>query len=157
MITVNIHEAKTQLSRLVEQAAQGEAFIIAKAGKPMVKVIPLGRTETGTACRLGFMAGGKTVAGGFVFMGGEGRGGAVFGCAAWVNVEIGTPEIAFDADFPQAGGTEHELIIRCQQQAARLGRKPFRRAGRPQQQVGIEQQIQAAFPANMPAISSLPI
>jgi len=57
MITVNIHEAKTQLSRLVEQAAQGEAFIIAKAGKPMVKVVPLGRTESGTACRLGFMAG----------------------------------------------------------------------------------------------------
>ena len=57
MITVNIHEAKTQLSRLVEQAARGEAFIIAKAGKPMVKVIPLGRTETGTACRLGFMTG----------------------------------------------------------------------------------------------------
>ena len=57
MLTVNIHEAKTQLSRLVEQAAQGEAFIIAKAGKPMVKVIPLGQAETGTACRLGFMAG----------------------------------------------------------------------------------------------------
>ena len=57
MITVNIHEAKTQLSRLVELAAQGEAFIIAKAGKPMVKVVPLGRAEAGTACRLGFMAG----------------------------------------------------------------------------------------------------
>ena len=57
MITVNIHEAKTQLSRLVELAAQGESFIIAKAGKPMVKVVPLGREESGTACRLGFMAG----------------------------------------------------------------------------------------------------
>lgn len=57
MLTVNIHDAKTQLSRLVEQAAQGEAFIIAKAGKPMVKVVPLGLTETGTASRLGFMAG----------------------------------------------------------------------------------------------------
>lgn len=57
MITVNIHDAKTQLSRLVELAAQGEAFIIAKAGKPMVKVIPLGRMETGTASRLGFMTG----------------------------------------------------------------------------------------------------
>ncbi len=41
MRTVNIHEAKTQLSRLVEQAAKGEGFIIAKAGKPMVKVVPL--------------------------------------------------------------------------------------------------------------------
>ena len=57
MRTVNIHDAKTQLSRLVEQAAQGEAFIIAKAGKPMVKVIPLGPVQAGTAGRLGFMAG----------------------------------------------------------------------------------------------------
>lgn len=57
MLTVNIHDAKTQLSRLVEQAAHGEAFIIAKAGKPMVKVIPLGPAEAGTASRLGFMAG----------------------------------------------------------------------------------------------------
>lgn len=57
MLTVNIHDAKTQLSKLVEQAAQGEAFIIAKAGKPMVKVIPLDPAESGTACRLGFMAG----------------------------------------------------------------------------------------------------
>jgi len=57
MLTVNIHDAKTQLSKLVEQAAQGEAFIIAKAGKPMVKVIPLNQAEAGTACRLGFMAG----------------------------------------------------------------------------------------------------
>jgi prevent-host-death family protein len=38
---VNIHEAKTHLSRLVEEAASGESFIIAKAGKPMVKVIRL--------------------------------------------------------------------------------------------------------------------
>ena len=57
MLTVNIHDAKTQLSKLVEQAAHGEAFIIAKAGKPMVKVIPLEPAEAGTASRLGFMAG----------------------------------------------------------------------------------------------------
>ncbi|MBV9147424.1 MAG: type II toxin-antitoxin system Phd/YefM family antitoxin, partial [Acidobacteria bacterium] len=36
MKTVNIHEAKTHLSRLVEQAASGKTFVIAKAGKPMV-------------------------------------------------------------------------------------------------------------------------
>jgi len=42
MKTVNIHEAKTHLSRLVEDAANGKAFVIAKAGKPMVKVVPLG-------------------------------------------------------------------------------------------------------------------
>lgn len=57
MLTVNIHNAKTQLSKLVEQAAQGEAFIIAKAGKPMVKVIPLEGEHIGTSQRLGFMEG----------------------------------------------------------------------------------------------------
>ena len=41
METVNIHDAKTHLSRLVERASKGEAFIIARAGKPMVKVVPL--------------------------------------------------------------------------------------------------------------------
>jgi prevent-host-death family protein len=39
MTTVNMHEAKTHLSRLVEQAAKGETVIIAKAGKPMVKLV----------------------------------------------------------------------------------------------------------------------
>lgn len=57
MITVNIHDAKTQLSKLVDQAAKGESFIIAKAGKPMVKVIALSGMEKSTAGRLGFMAG----------------------------------------------------------------------------------------------------
>lgn len=41
MKTVNIHDAKTHLSRLVEAAAKGEPFIIAKAGKPLVKVVPV--------------------------------------------------------------------------------------------------------------------
>lgn len=57
MLTVNIHDAKTQLSRLVEQASRGEAFIIAKAGKPKVKVVPLDEVTSGTAQRLGFMVG----------------------------------------------------------------------------------------------------
>jgi prevent-host-death family protein len=70
MLTVNIHDAKTQLSKLVELAAQGESFIIAKAGKPMVKVIPLGKVETGTAKRLGFMAGEFSVPDDFDQMGG---------------------------------------------------------------------------------------
>lgn len=43
---VNIHEAKTHLSRLVEEAAKGESFVIAKAGKPMVKVIRLDAEES---------------------------------------------------------------------------------------------------------------
>lgn len=37
---MNIHEAKTQLSKLVEQAAAGEEIVIAKAGKPMAKLVP---------------------------------------------------------------------------------------------------------------------
>jgi prevent-host-death family protein len=57
MQTVNIHDAKTHLSRLVERAAKGESFIIAKAGKPMVKVVPLQPQDTGAAQRLGFLAG----------------------------------------------------------------------------------------------------
>lgn len=57
MRTVNIHEAKTQLSRLVDRAAKGEPFIIAKAGKPLVKVVPLAAGEPREARRLGFLAG----------------------------------------------------------------------------------------------------
>jgi prevent-host-death family protein len=57
MKAVNIHEAKTHLSRLVEQAAKGEAFVIAKAGKPLVKVTPLDAPVAGQVRRLGFMSG----------------------------------------------------------------------------------------------------
>ena len=57
MQTYNIHDAKTQLSRLVEQAAKGEQFVIAKAGKPMVKVIALNAPEPSQIKRVGFMAG----------------------------------------------------------------------------------------------------
>ena len=41
MKTVNLHAAKTHLSRLVDQAAAGEEVIIAKAGKPMVRLVPV--------------------------------------------------------------------------------------------------------------------
>jgi prevent-host-death family protein len=61
MQTVNIHEAKTNLSRLVDQAAKGEPFVIAKAGRPMVKVMPLNAPEAGQVKRLGFMVGQITV------------------------------------------------------------------------------------------------
>ena len=57
MKTINIHEAKTQLSRLVDQASKGEPFVIAKAGKPMVKVSALGTPVGKEVKRLGFMAG----------------------------------------------------------------------------------------------------
>ena len=57
MQTYNIHDAKTQLSKLVEMAARGESFVIAKAGKPMVKVIALDTPESSQMRRFGFMAG----------------------------------------------------------------------------------------------------
>lgn len=41
MQQVNIHEAKTHLSRLVEQAAAGEEIIIARGGKPVARLVPL--------------------------------------------------------------------------------------------------------------------
>ncbi len=41
MQTVNIHEAKTQLSRYVDQAAAGEEVTIARAGKPVARLVPL--------------------------------------------------------------------------------------------------------------------
>jgi prevent-host-death family protein len=57
MRTINIRKAKTHLSRLVDQAAKGEPFVIAKAGKPLVKVIALGAPEAGQLKRVGFMTG----------------------------------------------------------------------------------------------------
>jgi len=55
MTTVNIHEAKTQLSRLVDRAAKGESFVIAKAGKPIVKVTAIDAPTKPR--RLGFLKG----------------------------------------------------------------------------------------------------
>lgn len=57
MRTVNIHQAKTQLSRLVDEASKGESFIIAKAGKPLVKVTPLDAPTAAQIRRIGFLAG----------------------------------------------------------------------------------------------------
>lgn len=69
MQTVNIHEAKTQLSRLIEQAVKGDSFIIAKAGKPLVKVTRLDAPSAGQVRRLGFMTGQITVPDDFDRMG----------------------------------------------------------------------------------------
>jgi prevent-host-death family protein len=55
MVVVNIHEAKTQLSKLVDRAAKGEPFVIAKAGKPLVKVVALDAPKRPR--RLGFLKG----------------------------------------------------------------------------------------------------
>jgi prevent-host-death family protein len=71
MHTVNIHEAKTQLSKLIEQAVQGDAFIIAKAGKPLVKVTRLDAPASTQVKRLGFMAGQIAVPDDFDYMGAE--------------------------------------------------------------------------------------
>lgn len=57
MKTVNIHEAKTHLSRLLEGAAKGEAFIIAKAGKPVAKVVAIESPDSRMPKRLGFLEG----------------------------------------------------------------------------------------------------
>jgi prevent-host-death family protein len=57
MNIINIHEAKTHLSKLVEQAARGESFIIAKAGKPMVKVVAMDAPTGKKIKRRGFLAG----------------------------------------------------------------------------------------------------
>jgi prevent-host-death family protein len=56
MRTVNIHQAKTHLSRLLEEAVNGEPFIIAKAGKPLVTVTRIDASRKGQA-RLGFRPG----------------------------------------------------------------------------------------------------
>ncbi len=56
MKQVNIHDAKTNLSKLVDEAAKGEPFVIAKAGKPLVKVVALDSPSPNEVRRLGFMA-----------------------------------------------------------------------------------------------------
>jgi prevent-host-death family protein len=71
MLTINMHEAKTHLSRLVDQAAQGESFVIAKAGKPMVKVVSLQAPVAHQVRRLGFLAGQIKVPDDFDQMGAE--------------------------------------------------------------------------------------
>jgi prevent-host-death family protein len=57
MRTVNMHEAKTHLSRLVDRAAKGEPFVIARAGKPLVKVVAIEEAPKRVPQRLGFLAG----------------------------------------------------------------------------------------------------
>lgn len=46
MQTVNIHEAKTNLSRLIEAVVEGDEVVIAKAGKPMVRIVPFAKQKT---------------------------------------------------------------------------------------------------------------
>jgi prevent-host-death family protein len=69
MESVNMHEAKTRLSQLVARAAKGEAFIIAKAGKPVARVTAFDSPEESQQKRIGFMAGEFTVPDDFDRMG----------------------------------------------------------------------------------------
>ena len=57
MKTVNLRQAKTQLIKLIQQAVKGESFIIAKAGKPLVKVTAISAPTGDRVRRLGFLAG----------------------------------------------------------------------------------------------------
>lgn len=56
MQQINVHEAKTNLSRLIEKAVKGESFVIAKAGKPMVTVSAY-TPPPDPAKRVGFLSG----------------------------------------------------------------------------------------------------
>lgn len=71
MQIVNIHEAKTHLSHLIERAVNGEPFIIAKAGHPLVKVVAIDQAEHATQQRIGFMAKQVMVPKDFESMGGD--------------------------------------------------------------------------------------
>ena len=57
MAVVNLHAAKTHLSRLVDQATSGEEIVIAKAGRPLVRLVPVGgRPRTGFGAMRGKIA-----------------------------------------------------------------------------------------------------
>jgi len=71
METVNMHQAKTHLSRLIGRLASSGGFIIAKAGKPVAKIVPFSAPNTSKAKRLGFMAGQLRVPADFDRMGGD--------------------------------------------------------------------------------------
>ena len=70
---VNMHEAKTHLSRLVDEAAAGQSFVICKAGKPMVRVTPLTQFSdiAPVPSRLGMLRGQVSVPDDFDRMGQE--------------------------------------------------------------------------------------
>ncbi len=70
MQQVNIHEAKTNLSRLIERAVHGEPFVIAKSGKPMVTVSAY-TPPPDPSGRVGFLKGRLDVPGDFDSMGQE--------------------------------------------------------------------------------------
>lgn len=52
MRTINVYAAKTQFSRLIDEAAAGKEVVIARAGRPVARLVPMGRSK-----RLGVLAG----------------------------------------------------------------------------------------------------
>lgn len=71
MRIVDIREAETHLSRLIDKAAKGEPFINARSGKPIVKVVAMKAPAAGEPRRVGFMAGQFSVPDDFDRMGGD--------------------------------------------------------------------------------------
>jgi len=71
MQTINIHEAKTHLSRLIAQAQRGEPFVIAKSGKPLVLVSAIAKEHDRAKTRLGFLRGTMRVPDDFDRMGAD--------------------------------------------------------------------------------------
>jgi prevent-host-death family protein len=71
MKVVNTHEAKTHLSKFIEQVVKGESIVIAKSGKPLVKLVRLEAPEHGQRRRVGFLAGQLEVPDDFDRMGQE--------------------------------------------------------------------------------------
>lgn len=71
MQEINIHDAKTHFSRLVERVGGGESVIIAKAGRPVAKLVPLDAVSGAEQVRTGFLRGRVRVPDDFDVMGGE--------------------------------------------------------------------------------------
>lgn len=71
MRIVDIHKARRHLIRLVDQASKGDAFVITKAGKPVVKVIPISSQNGTKVRRLGFLEGHFSVPDDFDRMGSD--------------------------------------------------------------------------------------
>jgi prevent-host-death family protein len=61
METINIHQAKTHLSSLLERVSRGEEIMIAKAGKPIARLMPLSQHAPPAMKRIGFMKGQFTI------------------------------------------------------------------------------------------------
>lgn len=78
MATVNVHDAKTHLSKLLDRVADGETIVIAKAGKPVARLMPL-EVASLAERRLGFLRGRLKVPDDFDQMGAEEIAGSFHG------------------------------------------------------------------------------